>query len=131
MDTNGHESGQKILFKDEVYQIVGAAMVVLNTLGHGFLEKPYEKALVRELGIRNIPYKQQARFDVVYKDAVVGEYIPDLVVHDKIIVEMKTIEFITEKNRSQILNYLKATGLKVGLVLNFGNAKLEWERFVL
>jgi len=106
-------------------------MVVLNTLGHGFLEKPYEKALVRELGIRNIPYKQQARFDVVYKDAVVGEYIPDLVVHDKIIVEMKTIEFITEKNRSQILNYLKATGLKVGLVLNFGNAKLEWERFVL
>lgn len=127
MNTNTHE----LLFKDEVYQIVGCALEVINTLGHGFLEKPYENALVVEMGTRSVPFKQQQKFDVVYKQKIVGEYVPDFVAFDKIIVEIKTIERITSKERSQVLNYLKATGLKVGVILNFSNPKLEWERLVL
>ena len=127
MDTNKHE----LFLKEEVFQIVGCAMEVLNTLGHGLLEKPYENALVVEFGLRNIPFHQQPRFDVFYKSIKVGEYIPDLIVFDQIVVDTKTIERITDVERGQILNYLKITGLKVGVILNFKRAKLEWERLVL
>ncbi len=127
MDTNQHE----LFLKEEVFQIVGCAMEVLNTLGHGLLEKPYENALVVEFGLRNIPFHQQPRFDVIYKSIKVGEYIPDLIVFDQIVVDTKTIERITDVERGQILNYLKITGLKVGVILNFKRAKLEWERLVL
>ena len=127
MDTNKHE----LLWKEEVFQIVGCAMEVLNTLGHGLLEKPYENALVVEFGLRGIPYKQQPRFDVVYKGVKVGDYIPDLIVFDKIVVDAKTIDRITDVERGQILNYLKITQLKVGLILNFKKQKLELERMVL
>jgi len=127
MDTNEH----KLLFKEEVFQIVGCAMEVLNTLGHGLLEKPYENALVVELGLRGIPYKQQPRFDVIYKGVKVGDYIPDLIVFDKVVVDAKTIDRITDIERGQILNYLKITKLQVGLILNFKKPKLEWERLVL
>ena len=95
------------------------------------LEKPYENALVVEFGLKNIPYKQQPRFDVVYKGVKVGDYIPDLIVFDKIVVDTKTIDRITDVERGQILNYLKITQLKVGLILNFKKPKLEWERLVL
>lgn len=127
MDTNQHE----LFLKEEVFQIVGCAMEVLNTLGHGLLEKPYENALVVEFGLRNIPFHQQPRFDVIYKSIKVGEYIPDLIVFDQIVVDTKTIERINDVERGQILNYLKITGLKVGVILNFKRAKLEWERLVL
>ncbi len=127
MDTNKHE----LLLKDEVFQIVGCAMEVLNTLGHGLLEKPYENALVVEFGFRTIPFKQQPRFDVIYKSVKVGEYIPDLIAFEQVVVDTKTIERITDVERGQILNYLKITGLKVGVILNFKRPKLEWERIVL
>lgn len=127
MDTNKHE----LLFKEEVYQVVGCAMEVLNTLGHGLLEKPYENALVVEFQQKGIPYIQQPRFPVIYKTVNVGEYIPDLVVFDKIIVDTKTIEKIGNNEKAQIINYLKITGLRVGLLLNFKHSKLEWERIVL
>ncbi len=127
MDTNEH----KLLLKEEVFQIVGCAMEVLNTLGHGLLEKPYENALVVEFGLRGIPFKQQPRFDVIYKGVKVGDYIPDLIAFEKIVVDAKTIDRITDVERGQILNYLKITGLRVGLILNFKKPKLEWERMVL
>ncbi len=127
MDTNKHE----LLFKEEVYQIVGCAMEVLNTLGHGLLEKPYENALVVELGLKNIPLQQQARFPVIYKTVKVGEYIPDLIVFNKIVVDTKTIESVGNNEKAQIINYLKITGLRVGLLLNFKHPKLQWERIVL
>jgi GxxExxY protein len=127
MDTNKHE----LLFKEEVYQVVGCAMEVLNTLGHGLLEKPYENALVVEFQQKGIPYIQQPRFPVIYKTVNVGEYIPDLVVFDIIIVDTKTIEKIGNNEKAQIINYLKITGLRVGLLLNFKHSKLEWERIVL
>ena len=131
MDTDKHGSGSHLIFKDETHQIIGCAMAVLNELGHGFLEKPYENAFSHELGVRNIPFKQQPRYGVVYKNVKVGEYIPDLVVFDRVIVDLKTIERITGREISQMLNYLKVTGLQIGLILNFSKPKLEWERVVL
>lgn len=117
--------------KDEVYQVVGCAMEVINTLGHGLLEKPYENALVVEFGLKGIPFKQQPCFEVIYKGVKVGDYIPDLIVFDRIVVDTKTIDRITNVERGQILNYLKITQLRVGLILNFKHPKLEWERLVL
>jgi GxxExxY protein len=127
MDTNGHE----LLLKEEVFRVVGCAMEVLNGLGHGLLEKPYENALVVEFGLKGIPVRQQPRFDVVYKGVRVGEYVPDLIAFDQIIVDAKTIDRITDLERGQVLNYLKITGLRVGLILNFKYPRLEWERLVL
>jgi len=127
MNTDKH----RFLFKNETHQIIGCAMEVINTLGHGLLEKPYENALVVELGLKDIPFKQQPRFEVLYKSIKVGEFIPDLIVYDQIVVDAKTIEKITDHEKGQILNYLKITGLRVGLIVNFKHAKLEWERLVL
>ncbi|MBU0664515.1 MAG: GxxExxY protein [Proteobacteria bacterium] len=106
-------------------------MEILNTLGHGLLEKPYENALVVEFGLRGIPFKQQPRFNVLYKSVKVGEYIPDLIVFDQVVVDTKTVDCIIYHEKGQILNYLKITGLRVGLVLNFKYAKLHWDRVVL
>jgi GxxExxY protein len=127
MNTNKHE----LIYKEEVYEIVGSAMEVLNELGHGFLEKPYENALMVEFGLRDIACSQQPSFDLKYKGVKVGLYIPDLIVMNKIVVDTKTIECITDHERGQMLNYLKTTGFRVGVILNFKHAKLEWERIVL
>lgn len=117
--------------KDESYLIIGCAMEVLNTLGHGFYEKIYENALVVEFELRNIPYEQQRHFDVLYKEIKVGEYVPDLLVYDGIVVDAKTIECISDHERGQIINFMKTTARRVGLILNFKHSRLEWERFVL
>ena len=106
-------------------------MEVLNELGHGLLEKPYENALVVEFGFGDIPVSQQQTYDVLYKGVSVGEYIPDLIVYDQIVVDTKVVEQIGDHEMGQMLNYLKITGLKVGLILNFKRAKLEWKRVVL
>jgi|ERR1700730_12498745 GxxExxY protein len=127
MDTNE----ERLLYKNEVFQIVGCAIEVLNTLGHGLVEKPYENALVVELRLRNIPVRQQPVFDVLYKEQKVGLFIPDLIVLDAIIVDAKVIEQITDHERGLMLNYLRITQLHVGLILNFKRRKLEWERIVL
>ena len=127
MDTDTHG----FLFKEQTHQIIGCAMEVLNTLGHGLLEKPYENALRVEFSLRKIPFNQQPRFDVTYKSVKIGEYVPDLIVFDQIVVDTKTIDRITNHEKGLILNYLKITGLRVGLLLNFKYAKLQWERIVL
>ena len=127
MNTDRH----RLVHEERTRQIIGCSMEVLNTLGHGLLEKPYENALVVELGLKGIPYKQQPRFDVIYKGVKVGEYIPDLIVFDRIVVDTKVIEKIADLEIGQVLNYLKITGLKVGLILNFKRPKLEWKRIVL
>jgi len=130
MDTDKHEfSGP---YAKEVYEIVGSAFEVLNALGHGLLEKPYENSLVVEFNERKIPYtQQQQRFDVIYKSVKVGEYVPDLIAFNSVIIDTKVIDSITNIERAQMLNYLKITGLKVGLIINFKRPKLEWERIVL
>ena len=121
----------KLLFAPETESIIGAAMEVLNVLGHGLLEKPYENALAVEFGLRGIPFEQQPQFDVMYKEVIVGFYVPDLIVQGKIVVDTKTVDRIGEHEIGQMLNYLGLTGLRVGLILNFKRAKLEWKRVVL
>ena len=127
MDTNDRH----LLRKEEVSQIVGCAIEVLNTLGHGIVEKPYENALVVEFGLRNIPYRQQPLFDVLYKGNKVGLFMPDLIAFDAVVVDTKVIDKITDHERGLMLNYLRITKLRVGVILNFKHAKLEWERIVL
>ena len=124
------KKGPEILFRKEVYTIVGAALEVLRELGHGIHEKPYERALAVEFQLRNLPYEQQAPFDIFYKKVKVGRFTPDLVVLGKIIVDTKVIDRITAHERGQMLNYLRITCLPVGVILNFRYAKLEWERLV-
>lgn len=126
MDTNEHE----LLLKKEVFDVVGCAIEVLNELGHGLLEKPYENALVVELGLMNISARQQVRYKVMYKGVEVGEYIPDLITHEKLIVDTKVVDRVTNHELGQMMNYLKITGFKVGLILNFKRPKLEWKRVV-
>ncbi|MHC4835687.1 MAG: GxxExxY protein [Planctomycetota bacterium] len=127
MNTNEHE----IILKEEVFEVVGCAIEVLNELGHGLLEKPYENALAVELKLRNILVKQQVRHKVIYKGVQVGEYVPDLITHEKLIVDTKVIERITNHELGQMVNYLKIANLRVGLILNFKRPKLEWKRVVL
>lgn len=119
-----------LLFRDEVYAIVGAAMGVYNQLGPGFLEAVYQEALEIELSERSIPFVSQKELRIVYKERPLKKtYIPDLTGYDKIIVELKAIDRLTGKDMAQLLNYLKATGFRLGLLINFGNSdKLEWER---
>ena len=124
-------SGKKLLFKNEVYQIVACAIEVLNELGHGIVEKPYENALVVEFGLRAIPFRQQPVFDVLYKGNKVGLFVPDLIAFDAIVVDTKVVDKITDHERGLMLNYLRITKLRVGVILNFKHRKLEWERLVL
>jgi GxxExxY protein len=106
-------------------------MEVLNELGHGLNEKPYENALVVELGLRQIPFAKQRRFEVQYKGVAVGEYVPDVIAFDALVVDAKVIDAITDHERGQMINYLRVTGFKAGLILNFKRPKLEWERIIL
>lgn len=130
MDTNGHE-GDGLLHGALVYSIVGGAIDVLREIGHGLHEHPYENGLVVELKLRNLPCEQQRRFGVVYKGVKVSEFVPDLIVSDAVVVDAKVIDRITDFERGQMLNYLRITKLRVGLIINFKKPKLEWERIIL
>jgi len=127
MDTNSGE----LLAKEEVFEIVGCAIEVLNTLGHGLVEKPYENALAIEFSLRNVPFRQQPSFNILYKEHQVGLFIPDLIAFDTVVVDTKVIDRITDHERGLMLNYLRITALRVGVILNFKRAKLEWDRIVL
>lgn len=126
MNTDGEEP----LYKAESQQIVGAAMEVLNEIGHGFHEKPYENALVVEFCLREISCQQQRQFDILYKGEKVGNYMPDLIAYEKIVVDTKVIETITDREIGQMMNYLKVTELRLGYILNFKHPKLQWKRVV-
>jgi GxxExxY protein len=130
MDTNEHESG-KLQHGDLVYAIAGCAFEVLREVGHGFHEKPYENALVVEFGLRGIAFEQQRRFDVLYKGVRVSEFVPDLIAGAAVVVDAKVIDRITDHERGQMLNYLRITRMRVGLLINFQKPKLEWERIIL
>lgn len=125
------DTDMELLFEQETKEIIGCAMEVINELGHGLVEKPYENALVVEFGLRGIACAQQPRFDVLYKSENVGFYIPDLIVQNKVIVDTKVIDRISDHEIGQMMNYLKITRLKVGLIINFKKSRLEWKRVVL
>lgn len=127
MNTNS----ETLLLKDEVFQVVGCAIEVLNTLGHGLLEKAYENAIVVEFLLRKIPFQQQPAFDVLYKGHNIGLFVPDLIAFNSLVVDTKVIDRIADHERGLMLNYLRITSLRVGAILNFKHARLEWERVVL
>lgn len=122
-----------ILFKEESYKIIGAALKVYNTLGHGFLESVYHEALQIEFDQANIPYENEKDIKICYQGVELKQtYRADFVCHNKIIIELKAVSKLEDSHRSQIFNYLKATNHKLGILINFGNPdKLEWERKVL
>ncbi len=109
-----HTNDDKLLFKEEVFRIVGCAIEGLNTLGHGLVEKPYESALVVEFGLKGIRFQQQPLFDIFYKGHRVGLFVPDLIAFDAIVVDAKVIDRITDHERGLMLNYLRTTKLRVG-----------------
>lgn len=111
--------------------VIGAAYKVSNTLGSGFLEKVYENALAIEIRKNGLSAAQQHPINVKYENAIVGEFIADLLVQAEILVELKTVKAPDEIHLAQCLNYLKATGLRVCLLINFGNPKIEIKRVIL
>ena len=115
---------------DITFRISGCAMDVLNYIGHGFNEKIYENALDIAFGKRNLKFCRQQQYDIRYDGKTVGTFIPDFVVEDQIIVELKTIDKIGNVEKGQVLNYLRASGLSLGIILNFKNPKLEWQRII-
>ncbi len=150
MDTNEHESlglrssqpwkqrtveadcfNDSLLHGKLVYDIVGAAFEVLKELGHGIHEKPYENALIHELALRKHQVNQQRRFEIQYKGQLIGEFVPDIIVDDAVIIDTKVIDAITGHERGQMLNYLRITKLRVGLIINFHRPRLQWERVIL
>jgi GxxExxY protein len=122
----------ELLFKDEVFAIVGAAIDVHKELGPGFLEGVYQEAFEIELTARKISFVSQRPLQILYKGQVLQKsYIADVICYDKVLVELKALDCLSGKEEAQVLNYLKATGLKVGVLINFGShAKLEWKRLV-
>jgi GxxExxY protein len=121
-----------LLLKEEVYQIIGAAMAVHTELGPGFLEAVYQEALEIECQSRHIPYESQKPLHIYYRGSLLTKtYVTDMVCYDTVIVELKAMEYLTSREQAQLLNYLKATGLRVGLLINFGSVgKLEWHKLV-
>ena len=121
-----------IYFKQESYDIIGAAMLVFYELGHGFLEAVYQEALGIELSKRAFPFEREKELNISYSgQTLIQTYKADFVCYDKIIIELKAVVAIDNSHRSQVFNYLKATGSKLGILLNFGNPnRLEYERIV-
>jgi GxxExxY protein len=116
---------------ERTYKIIGAALEVHRELGCGFLEGVYQEAMERELGARKIPFQSQPTVQISYKGKPLNKtYQPDLICFDEVIVEIKAISGLSGLEEAQVINYLKATGLKVGLLINFGTKSLEHRRFV-
>ena len=122
-----------IVYKEESYKVVGACMEVYNEKGFGFNEAVYQECLELELGFQSVPFDPQKELYLEYKKHPLKQtYIPDLICFGKVVVELKAVSVLTDEHRGQVLNYLRATGMKLGLLVNFGNPnKLEWERIVL
>ncbi len=122
----------ELLYKTQVFEIIAAAIEVHKELGHGFLEAVYQEAIQIEMLQRKIPFDSQKSRRIRYKGRILNkEYVADFICYGKIIIELKALDKLSGKEEAQILNYLKATGLRVGLLINFGSVgKLEWKRFI-
>jgi GxxExxY protein len=121
----------EMIFKNECYDIIGACMEVHRELGPGFLEPVYQEALEIEFGIQDIPNEREKFLEIFYKKRrLEKEYVADFICFDEIIIELKAVEEIIPKHISQVLNYLKATGFKLGLLINFAGESLTWKRII-
>ena len=122
----------ELVFENETYAIIGAAQEVHKELGSGFLEAVYQEALCLEFKKRKIPHNKEKELQIHYKDAILTKtYSADFICFDKIIVELKAVSKLTTEHESQVLNYLKATGSKLGLLINFGEVSLKVKRLIL
>jgi GxxExxY protein len=120
-----------ILYKEESYKIVGACMKVHRTLGAGFLEAVYQIALEKELTSQNISFSSQVKLPVFYEGESLGKYyVADFICYDKIVVEIKSATFISDPQEKQLINYLKATGKELGILVNFGAKSLQYKRVI-
>jgi GxxExxY protein len=122
-----------LLYRDDAYRLIGACLAVHKDKGHGFVEAIYQDALEIELELSGIPFERQRNFSIHYRDRPLKHtYKPDLIGFDKIIIELKAAKALNDEHRAQLLNYLKITGLQLGLLVNFGSyPRLEWERIIL
>ena len=121
MNHERHEKHEKILFKEESYAIQGAIFEVYREIGCGFLESVYQECLEKELSRRGIPFVAQQELQLTYKgESLQQTYRPDLICYGQIIVELKAVKDIAPEHKAQVINYLKATGMKLGLLVNFG-----------
>ena len=122
----------EIIYKEECYRIIGACFEVYNEKGSGFTEPVYQECLEMELGMQGIPSQPQAHLPLSYKGRPLRQrFQPDFVCLGKVILEIKAVSALTDEHRAQVLNYLNATGYRLGLLVNFGHhGKLEWERIV-
>ena len=122
-----------LIYSDEAYKLVGACFEVYNRMGCGFLESVYQECLEIELAEQCFPYEAQKELRLRYREQELRQrYVPDFVCYGKIILEIKAVSDLTDEHRSQVLNYLHATNMKLGLLVNFGHyPKLEYERLVL
>ncbi|MBR0493811.1 MAG: GxxExxY protein [Muribaculaceae bacterium] len=119
----------QLKYSDETYQIIGAAMEVHKTIGCGFTEPLYQEAFEQELQLRSIPFQREKSFHVTYKGKELKkEFRPDFVCFDKIIVELKAVDDFADEHFAQVYNYLKATGMSLGLLINFGKKSLDYKR---
>jgi len=131
--SEGGKDSQKLLFKDESYEIQGAVFEVYREMGCGFLEAVYQECLEKELRRRGVAFRARPEVRLAYKgEALVQTYQPDLICGEQILLELKAVKALAPEHEAQILNYLKATGLKLGLLINFGShPKATVKRFVL
>ncbi len=120
-----------MLHEELTKEVIGAAFEVHNHLGYGFLEKVYKNAMKVELDLRGVPTELEAPITVVFKAKVVGDYFADIFVDEKVLVELKVAKEYNPADEAQLLNELKATGIKVGLLINFGKEKVEFKRLVM
>jgi GxxExxY protein len=121
----------ELIYKDEVYLIIGAAMDVHRELGYGFLEAVYQEALEIEFQMQQIPYLREEKLEIYYKERLLKKcYEADFICFDKIVVELKALSALTTEHEAQLLNYLKATGMKLGLLINFGETSLQYKRMI-
>jgi len=124
-------SSERLFYKEESYNIIGACMEVHRELGPGFLEAVYHEALIIEFLERNIPFEHEKELTIQYKSKILNKkYYADFVCYDKIIVEIKALSKLISEHQAQVLNYLKATDLKLGLLVNFGEISLNYKRLV-
>lgn len=127
---NRNMNNDEILYKDLSYIIMKACFEVHNVLGPGYSEKIYEEAVARELNRENVFFERQKLIEVLYKGEKIGEYRLDMVAENEIILELKAVSELNDIFESQILSYLKATGLKLGIVINFGGKRVEYKRIL-
>lgn len=121
---------KKLLYENLTYRIRRAIFNVYNELGFGHKEGVYQKALVKEFEELNISYQEEVGLDVKYKGDIVGKYRPDFAIEDKIIVELKSVEFMPKSYEDQLIHYLKTTGFSLGLLVNFGSSRLYIKRLI-